>query len=246
MHDIELSLRLADAISVLKRHLTNDGFSFRAGHSFKDFDKILRNSDKKLTEHFSTMFNTFTPDEGFWILLLDQDNNPVGTVAARLHPLGRNMSLAQWLQEYVPRIYKAEDGGPSELGSDQPAFCREALGRVVYLGEAWVARDVRREHLGGDLVKLIQLMSLLYFNPDFLFCWIRPKHAMTGFPQACGYKEVFPRAIRWIKPPAADLKVTDLWLAGNRRGGLEDLAGDVLADYDCLLHKVTSECVRAD
>ncbi|MBO6758302.1 MAG: hypothetical protein JJ902_18345 [Roseibium sp.] len=229
-----MNVELACAIAYQKEYLESYGYSLKVGHDFHEFNRLCENIKKDVTEHFSPIFNTLLPISSFWIMLTDPDGRPVGTVASRLEVFTDGATVASYLRSYLPRIYQTADGLPVQLAEKQPSFCEEASGRVVYLGEAHTVESARRNGLGGSLVKLIQLVSLLRFEPDYLYCWIRPRHAESGFPQACGYKEVFPRAIRWIRPPAPKSAVQDLWLAGNRRGGLLDLVGDVLAERDAL------------
>ncbi|MBG6211716.1 hypothetical protein IWQ49_006407 [Labrenzia sp. EL_126] len=234
--NVDLSVDVAEAITKLKSHLEGDDFILKRGHDFNYFNNVMKGIDRDVTEHFAPNFNTLLPAQSFWIMLIDKAGHPVSTVASRMEPFAYGQTVSDYLKAYLPRVYFTEHGAPVELLDRQASFCEEATGKVVYLGEAWANEEHRRGGLTGNMVKLIQLISLYMFHPDYLYCWIRPKHAQTGFPQACGYKEIFPRAIRWRTKPALpggdpDKDLRDLWLAGNRSGGLRDLADDVLAEH---------------
>lgn len=235
--DVDLSVDVAEAITRLKASLEGEEYTLKRGHDFQYFNNLMKGIERDVTEHFSPQFNTLLPAQSFWIMLINKEGMPISTVASRMEPFAYGQTVSDYLKEYLPRVYFTESGDPVELAHRQASFCEEATGKVVYLGEAWAHPKSRTGGIAGDMVKLIQLISLYMFHPDYLYCWIRPKHARTGFPQACGYKEIFPRAIRWTKRPALpdgdpDKDLRDLWLAGNRSGGLRDLADDVLAEHE--------------
>ena len=160
-------------------------------------------------------------------MILNENDAPVGTVAARLDLLGP-MTLEEHWHQYLPRVYQADDGQPVEIDPRQHSFCREVSGRVVYLGQMWIAPSKREGGLGSRLAHLVQLAALLQYEPDYVYCWMWQCNVDGGFAQACGYTEIINRGIRWKKPPAGNAALKDLWLAGNRSSRLFDLALNVL------------------
>lgn len=227
MRTVEMTMEIASAIGRTIDLLQSNGDTVVSGHNFVEYKQIVARAKRDLTEHFSIDLHTITPPEGFWMVILDAQEQPVGTVAARLDLLGP-MSLDEHWRIYLPRIYKAEDGGPVEIGARQHSFCQEIQGRVVYLGEMWIEKNRRKEGLGKRFAHLVQLASALHLDADYVWCWMWQENAEGGFAQACGYSEIVRNGIRWKKPPAGNSSLKDLWLAGSQKSRLHDLALSVL------------------
>ncbi len=225
MLTIDLSFYACEAASQIRSELEREGDALLWGHDFTEFQDMVREADRGLTEHFSIQHQTFSPSGAFWLMLC-RSGVPVSTVAARLDLLGP-MTLAAYWSQYLPRVYYDDAGHSVELDARQAAFPREASGRVVYLGEMWVAKSHQGRGVASLMARLVQVMSMQIFDPDNVYCWMRPKQASGGFPQACGFREIVPQGIRWTRPPAAAGDLSHLWLAGNRRSALDDLVRDL-------------------
>ncbi len=230
MLPIVLDFMASNAVSFLQEELRSQGLFLRSGADFAEFSRSLSGIDRSLTEHFSVQYQTIMPPQGFWIMLTDEWGIPVGTVAARLDDLGPT-SLADFWKIYLPRTYTAEDGKPVELKDRQPSFCQDTRGRIIYLGEMWVAERYRHRGVAATLAKLIQVKAFQRFSPvTGLYVWMRPQHASSGFAQACGFQTIVPDAIKWSKAPASrdkNISVSELWLAGNSAAALSDLVYDL-------------------
>lgn len=225
----EMTIEISAAVGILWRSLEREGVVLQTGHDFVKYEESVSKASRDLTEHFAINLHTITPVEGFWMTLHDQQMRLVGTVAARLDQLGP-MTLDQHWKQYLPRVYKDAAGVPVQIADRQHAFSREVCGKVIYLGEMWITPSRRENGLASTLARLVQLVSLQLYDPDFVYCWMWADKAESGFAQSCGYVEIVRRGIRWKTYPAGNEGLKDLWLAGNRKSRLYDLALDVLHD----------------
>lgn len=223
----EMTMDVASAIGLISAELRMLGMKIVSGHNFAEYADLVAASNRVLTEHFAIDYHTLSPVEGFWIVLTDGSGMPAATVAARLDCLGP-MTLAQHWKMYLPRIYSSKTSGGVTISQRQHGFCQEVSGRVAYLGEMWVDDKFRKQGLAKKLAMLVQLVALLQFDPDFIYCWMWEDRAKSGFAQACGFTEVVARGIRWENPPSNKPEIAKLWLAGNRKSRLFDLALNVL------------------
>ncbi|WP_208992992.1 hypothetical protein [Roseibium sp. TrichSKD4] len=191
------------AFSGLEREITKLGYVFRLGSDFEELEKMLSDTDKgELTEHFNTVFNTYTPESGFWAAVLDADGACICIAAARVDNLGKQ-SLQTHLRKYWKRCYPAICDGRALASNDQPRFQSQISGRVAYLGDLWVRQQCRGKRIHERVAPLIMLAALHKWEPDWMYCWVRPSAWSKRYPLAYGFSTVEPVGIRWENPPSS-------------------------------------------
>lgn len=214
--------RVIDRLYELARH---KGVRLEQSRDFKKLESLLESvSEKKLTEHFRTSLNTYTPPQAFWLGGYDSAGNLIALAAARLDELG-SWTLERYWRDYWSRCYPHANGMRAELADEQYRFAKSISGSVVYFGDMWVSESHPEPHVSGPFSKSLQLLALLEWRFDWCYAWGRPGFLKTGFAEKCGFTKTAP-GINWLRAPSTidhDLKVM-----ANSREDLLDLV-DFLA-----------------
>lgn len=194
--------KFARVIVGLEGKIGSLDLSVEYGTDFAWLESSLKHEGKqKLTEHFQTELNTYTPQIAMWLRVCDTDQNTVACIAARVDELGSE-NLAEHVSKYWRRCYPGVSDGQALAAKHQPRFLSEISGRVAYLGDLWVAREHQRKKLHNWLTPLAMTIALQRWRPDWIYCWIRPSHWSKRYPMAYGFSAVHPRGIEWEQEPA--------------------------------------------
>ncbi len=175
--------------------------------------------EKGLTEHFRRNLNTYSPQQAFWLGGFNQMGELVGLAAARLDQLG-SWTLEKYWREYWSRCYPADDGSQVQMSDRQYRFAKDIQGDVVYLGEMWVAKQHATNGVSGPFSKAILLLSLLEWQFQVAYAWVRPAFLDRGFAFKCGFASTHPGII-WDRGPATIDQ--DLHVMASSRSDLFDL-----------------------
>lgn len=213
----------SQAYQFLQSKVLEEGLGFvKVGADWHEIEEICASTKKKyLGEHFHRSVNTTPPDEGFWIAVVDREGEVIATVAARLQRTG-GWTLRRYWAEYIPRAYTAADGGAVELASEQSVFADQIRGNVAYIGEGWVSEAWAGHKLSVTLVQMAAVLAYGLWRPDYLYGWMRPRHALGGMAIKWGFTECHPAALRFSKPPAGgDLE--ELFFVGTSARAARDL-----------------------
>ncbi|MCK7615217.1 hypothetical protein [Roseibium sediminicola] len=212
---------LREAWAILRDDLREKGYHIRRGVCFEELESRIAKSEKpKLTEHFSTEKNTYTPTQAFWLYVETSAGEIVARNAVRLDDLGE-MTLVDYWRKYWKRCYPGVDNPSAELANRQPRFGKKITGRVCYQGDLFVEPGHREAGVGSAITKLLQIDALDEWKPDYLYGWVAPKHIGTRLFPSYGFRAVHARGIHWEIPPSTI--DADLTFVGNAADDLADL-----------------------
>ncbi|WP_297842842.1 hypothetical protein [uncultured Roseibium sp.] len=196
------------------------GVRLQMSRDFALLESLLEQvPEKGLTEHFRRNLNTYSPQQAFWLGGFNQLGELVGLAAARLDQLG-SWSLEKYWREYWSRCYPDAEGSPVQMSDRQYRFAKGIRGDVVYLGEMWVAKQHAVDGVSGPFSKAILLLSLLEWQFQAAYAWVRPAFLERGFAFKCGFTSTHPGII-WEKGPATI--DPDLHVMASSRSDLFDL-----------------------
>lgn len=224
----------ARVIHGLETKLFEIGVRVEYGTDFALLEHLLRKTSKeRLTEHFSTALNTYTPANAYWLRAYSEDGETVAVGAVRLDDLG-TMSLGKYIANYWHRCYPDAAGDGARASRHQPRFLSEVSGRVAYLGDLWVARLWQRKRIHEHLTPLAVVVTLQKWDPDWLYCWIRPGAWSKRYPMAYGFSAVHPVGIRWeTQPVTID---PDLVMAVNKASWARDWLDHLADEFPLVSH----------
>lgn len=224
----------ARIISRLENQINELGFLMEYGADFAALESCLVKTDKEaLTEHFATALNTYTPETAFWIRAATPTGETVACGAIRLDRLG-SQTLDAYLRNYWHRCYPDALGDGVRASQRQPQFMKEISGDVAYLGDLWVAREHQRRKIHEYFSPLAMLITVQRWDPDWMYCWVRPNAWSKRYPLAYGFTSVHPIGIRWDTAPATI--DTDLVMATSTRVHAMDWVEKFANEYPVALH----------
>lgn len=180
------------------------------------------NTPFSLTEPFSNQYFDFTPANGFWVGVWDEDEKVVSVQAVRLDHLG-SMPLANHWQQQQRRIYV--DPYPEQQASLGDRHCPDAqiiCGTCAYHGNMWLTPDWKGKRLGQPLCRLGQLLAHARWPLDYIYCFIETRLVSKGFAAHQGYNHICPVGTDWIRTPS-HIHADD-YLCWNRPEDLDHLA----------------------
>ncbi|KZL17643.1 hypothetical protein PsAD2_02979 [Pseudovibrio axinellae] len=193
-------IEISEAISLLSTELKDRNFFLDFHRSHKEFSNVIEKSAKsKLGENMSLSLNSFTPAGFFGISLSDDGGECVASIAARKDNLG-GQCLGEYLQNYFGRIYTSESGAAA-LVDAVPAYARQPMHEISYVGELWVRPDLRNLKAAKALVKLAILLSVQMWGVGFIYAFLTSKHMKVG-PQQYGWTRAYLKALNWERAPA--------------------------------------------
>lgn len=202
-------LKVSRVLARLYELSLEKGVRLEMHRDFEQLEAMLNvSAEKKLTEHFRRSLNTHSPPQAFWLGGFNNAGEIVGLAAARLDQLG-SWSLSRYWQEYWPRCYPSEDKKPVSLADKQYEFSNKVTGDTAYLGEMWINPSHPEKDVARSFSRALLLLSLLEWNCEWYYAWVRPAFLERGFAVKCGFARVHP-GIRWQRGPSTidqDLKV---------------------------------------
>ncbi|QFT69338.1 hypothetical protein FIU93_21305 [Labrenzia sp. THAF35] len=223
-------IQLSKLIAALESEISKLGVTVRYDTSFERLEQLLPIDDKKeLTPHFSTVLNTYSEANAFWVGGFDADENLVALNAVRMDDLGEG-SMADWLPRYWHRCYPGKKSENAKASAVQPRFWRRMRGRIVYFGEFALQK---KGFQGKGLPKLFGPFMLLLaaqkFSADWYMTWVKPRDWSMRYPLAYGFTTTYENGLRWDDPPASI--DPDLVAAVNDRVQLLDVIDVLAAKY---------------
>lgn len=207
------------AIGSIYLELLDQGFRVEQSHDFDEFKKICGERDNRpVSAHADLDLFDFSEGNGFFLIVYDEQNKVVATIAAKFDSLKRT-NLAQFWQQRLPRLY----GGSIRAIRSPAAF--DITGKVVYLGDMWVQSGNPARGLGFLLPRLSLLYSLSKFDPDFCYALHQPRMAERRSIEI-GFSHCQRRAIDWEQLPE-DFN-DDFWISYSRSDDLHHLAYSIV------------------
>ena len=220
-------LVISASIIYTAKEISDLGYKIVQSSDFSKFKQICQMRDgRMLTEQCDEANFDFTSGNSFSLILFDEFDRLVATIAARKDCLGRT-NLAQLLSKQYPRIL----GG--KTGVEHAPRAYEITGDVVYQGDFWIARKHKVRGLGHLLPRLSLLVSLSRFKPDFCYAVVAPRMAEAWLPTKSGYACCQSHLIDWSLVPEGTNE--NFALVYSNQSDLQHLAYNVYAQSELAL-----------
>ena len=180
--------------------------------------KALEQMDKaSITPKLEQARNDFTTENSFWLFLSDDDGS-FAAVSARLDAIGREPIAEYWQRTYAR--YYGYSRPFSHIEESEVSFL---AGRLVYVGEFHVARRMRGNlDMVADLAALVQILSVIKWEPDFVYAFVRDEQAQRGLIARYGFQRQVMCPRTWATEPPG--RFSSEWLVANSATGVEHLA----------------------
>jgi len=197
-------IMLSKLIAVLERQISEMGVSLRYDTSFEKLEDLLPLDDKaELTPHFSTVLNTYTEANAFWVGGFNAEGGLVALNAVRLDDVGSG-NMGEFIPRYWHRCYPGKQGEKAKPSSRQPEFWQEMSGRVAYFGEfALKRKGFQGKGLPKIFAPLMLLLAVQKFSADWYLTWVKPRDWAMRYPLAYGFTTTYEDGLLWDDPPAS-------------------------------------------
>lgn len=181
--------------------LSAKGCSIDTVSDFTEAEALVRaNGKDSVTAKLSALFNDFTEESGFW-LVLREEGEFAAAVATRCDNIGREQ-----MGDYMIRTMRRHYPNPSgeTLLQFTNALPVGFHGRMAYIGELFVHPKRR-----GSRQRLRHLMLLLHcciaskWSVDWTYAMMRDRDVMAGFATTYGFTVQLPGVAKWADPKPA-------------------------------------------
>jgi hypothetical protein len=170
--------------------LASKGFELRIGHDFQEFGDIWRKlaGDEELNSIFDPSCSHLTPDISFWAGLA-REGRYSALVACRYYETRNLRQLVATRQFYVTKQPTVSMGYLDGLSKRFPSL----KGRLAYQGSFYAAPAVRGTGLPLLLGRAARMLSIRFFDPDWMIGNCRGGIAASSLPLgAYGYSNIIP------------------------------------------------------
>jgi len=205
------------------------GISLKLHTDFELFrDVVARIPDRgEITSLFNPDMSDIGPDNGFWVEGTDAEGQVVHVQAFRMDDLKGTSLANHWRDNPEWFAPPGADVDLSKTNFNTASVSHEMSGTVCYHGDFWIHRKYRKFRLAGKLSTFAMLLAEAKFNPDYIYCFIVPKHVKQGLAAMYGYLHIHPYAPQWrfrgsnqtyddylVWISGAEIK--ELWMSGER------------------------------
>ena len=210
------AFQLAEATAALSARLRANGCSIEQTVDFAKIDAEMSLMEKgKMSLENNWLYSDLTPANAFYVVVRNAERKPIAMCAVRNYQL-RNETLTGFLDRQYSRLY---GNGENALDTSMmPPVSDEITGSVVYLGDFFVGREgrVSKEFNNSDFILLVYGLSMMQFDPDWLFGFARHRDAARGLMATYFMTRCYPFALNWkIETPT---RQDSDWIIGmNRR-----------------------------
>lgn len=220
------------SVGRLVRRARSCGLSIELSDDFGRFREVNAEAQRgALTPVLDVQFATI--EDGFWLEGRDRQGALAHLQAARLVDLAGG-SLQDHLHEHLD-LYRSRGLGIDPRRSDARSCPSTAamFGQVCYHGEVWIDHRWRGAGLGPSLIRLMMVLALLRWQPDYFIGLSIPKTSNPAFARKMGYAHFAPAAVGW-RDASGDL-VRDEGLVWSelpdlralaRQEGISEMPGD--------------------
>ena len=225
------TLDLMKFFSICLTTLEERGITIEASSDFETCEDRMRAIGKKsITPMISYEHNDLSKDNAGW-LILQKDGQDIGGVAAR-HDLFVSETLSSFWTRSYGRLYKGK--GHLHVVSDGPRPCDEISGSVIYMGEFFIAENMRgSRHLLSLYTHLLFTYCQLRWQPDWLYAFVRADDARLGYATEYGFTRQYPGAHVWGALPKG--RAVGEYLVALQSSELTDMARFFNHHPSCLL-----------
>jgi hypothetical protein len=199
-----------------------------------DFEELVELRLKVRGDRVSPMFDPaacqLDDQRAFWVGAFDHAGNPHSLQAFRLDLVHPN--LAEWAVGWMTGLYvkRHELVMPSVIEPPPHSRSRTLKGALVYHGEMWIDKTVRKREYFDTLPKIGMLIAHIKWQPDALWALTGNMFATHGYITRSGYALQEHGFLQWHpdwKPIGAD---ESEWLIIAERSHLEYLAATEAAE----------------
>lgn len=193
-------------------------------------DRMRAIGKKSITPMISCEHNDLSKDNAGW-LILRKDGEDIGGVAAR-HDTLISETLSEFWERSYGRLYKGQ--GLLRVVSDGPRPCDEISGKVIYMGEFFIAEHMRgSRHLLSLYTHLLFAYCQLRWQSDWLYAFVRADDARLGYATEYGFTRQYPGAHVWGALPKG--RAVGEYLVAIQSTELADMARYFNRHPSCLL-----------
>lgn len=214
------TLDVMKAAAICLERLKARGFEVEQSADFTRVTAQIAGMEKNyLTPKLSPDWNDFTSESAIWLFLL-RGGKPVGGVGARFDALGPERVDTYWQRTFA-RQYPRPKGPTVEDVS--PVLVERLTGNLVYVGDFFLAQDVRGPAAVSKLMAYLMLALALskWPNLDWVYAFIRQRDLGRGAAARYGLHQVVPRPLNWPDPPEG--RGNTEWFAGTTRDELQHM-----------------------
>jgi hypothetical protein len=166
-----------------------------------DFDAFAsaRNSARQeaVSPFFDPSVTDLSPAKAFWTAGYNSAHQLVSLQAFRLDVI--DSSLADWALGFVIGIYvkRGELIVPSRVRPPRSSITERIRGRVVYHGEIWISKDVKKKEAVETIPLLGMFIAFMRWNPDAMWGIMKNSMVTKGFVSRVGYSHVERGFFEW-------------------------------------------------
>ncbi|MHC4049459.1 hypothetical protein [Bradyrhizobium sp. 25ACV] len=164
------------------------GIKLSIGFDFHKYVSITRATPTKgrTYPNFRPDRSSIKPGEGFWIMGIDKNEEVALLEAVRLYDLSQS-NFAEHLQSL--KAFYADP--PVHAHPQDRCICispsaKRIAGKVAYVGDLWVRRDLRGQGIPKIISGIARGVSLSMWAPDFLCGLVARWRLDTGGIAQCG------------------------------------------------------------
>ncbi len=201
-----------NTIDIYEHILAGHGMKLETGHDFKVFKDLHQGLQKQpLMPNFDPAVSPLNADDAFWMTGVDRFGEIVMTQCARIY-VCQGATLADLHHDL--RAFYADPARHAGAGEtcrvDAPAATKMS-GRIAYHGELWLAPSYRGRMLSGPVSKLLMMLVVLKWAPDYLFGLAQPGIVTKGVAARYGYRNMQPDGMIWTRPGMETLREWIIW-----------------------------------
>jgi hypothetical protein len=219
-------LGLVRAISEIRAQIEEIGLTVHYSSDFEELVEIRRQTrGDRVSPMFDPAICQLDADRAFWLGAF-KDDELVSMQAFRLDTVYPN--LAEWALGWFAGLYIKRNEIILPAALDPPAHSRtrNLSGRLVYHGEMWIDKAIKKRQVFNLLPRLGLLISHIKWQPDAVWALTGNMFATHGFITRMGYSTQESSFLRWLprwEPEGADDRE---WVIIADRSNLEFLVAE--------------------
>lgn len=206
-------------VSLLER----SGYQLAVGKLNAEFLQFQVKAERKKYSNpeLDPTLHELSEKNSFWIVVTDEDNETVGTIAGRLCKIESFLPICEYYEFWYGQKIRFSE----PLNIVYQEHDRVPNGAVAYDGAMWVRPDHRNRGLSWALSRLCRLTAVRMWNPEWIFGF--GFEAVTG---AClvtsnyGYPRsgLFATGFKFPGHPAQSIHLATMTVSEAVQGAVQD------------------------
>lgn len=213
------AIQLAEATAAASARLRAGGRTIEQSVNFTEiYHEIAAMEKGRISPEMSWLNNDLTSSNAFYVVVRNKEGVIVAVCAVRNYQL-YDENLKSFLDRQYARLYGCGEGAIDT--SLMPPIVDKIKGNVCYMGDFFIAREgrVSKQFNNSDFILLVYGLSMMQFDPDWVFGFVKQQNAIRGLPAIYLAARCYPFAIEWkIK---VDHRVDSDWIVGLDREDLQ-------------------------